>query len=282
MTVEAVCFDATGTLFVLRESVGTTYARHARAQGVGLPAWRLDDAFARVLRHGPSLSEAVVALGPDASRGAREAAERDWWRDRVRQTFQATDSTVRFDDPTAFFEALFAEYGRAEAWQVRPGIPALLERLARRGLALGVVSHFDHRLSNLLEVLGLIDFFSLIEIPSRAGLAKPDPRVFAAAAARWGCALEALAYVGDDPPETLAAIAAHGIAVFDVRAFPDPDALAAAILGERAATPSDARPARDADSGPPTDPAKLAAKPDFDAKPRPESPNPSRAPRRAD
>lgn len=220
--IEAVCFDATGTLFALRETVGTTYARHARAVGIALPAWRLDDAFARVLRHGPSLSEAVVALGVDASRGAREATERAWWQDRVRQTFQATDSTVRFPDPDAFFAGLFSFYSGAEAWQIRPGIQALLERLQRRGLPLGVLSHFDHRLLDLLESLGLKAFFRSIEIPCQRGLAKPDRRACEALATALGCPLERLAYVGDDAPATLEALTAHGLATFDVR---DPDAL---------------------------------------------------------
>lgn len=233
MSAGGLCLDATGTLFELRESVGTTYARAALAVGVRLPAWRLDDAFARVLRHGPSLAAAALAA---TTRAEREASERAWWRDRVRQTFQATDSTVRFADPDALFDSLFQTYRRPEAWQIRPGMLALLEALHAAGLPMAVVSQFDHRLPEILEGLGLRRFFELVEIPSQRGRAKPDEAVFAAVADAFGCALGDLAYLGDDAPEVLAAIAGLGITVFDVRAETDPARLIGGLLAADAAS----------------------------------------------
>jgi len=229
MTIRGVVFDATGTLFETREPVGATYARAAAEIGVKLPAWRLDDAFKRVMSHGPSLAR-VAAAG--ATRAQREAAEIDWWIDRVRQTFQATDSTVQLPDAKAFGRALFERYRAGSAWRERPGARALLESLQRAGLALGVASQFDHRLPEILEALDLAGFFETVEIPSRAGRAKPERAVFEALAAALGCALGELAYVGDDPPEVLAAIAGLGVAVFDVRADPDFSALAERLCAE--------------------------------------------------
>ena len=53
--IRAVLFDAVGTLIELREPVGETYARMARPFGVALPAWRVDDAFRRILKRAPPL-----------------------------------------------------------------------------------------------------------------------------------------------------------------------------------------------------------------------------------
>lgn len=214
MTIRAVCFDATGTLIEVAESVGTVYSRAALAQGVTLAAWRLDDAFARVMRHPPSLAAASTT---GASRAEREAAEIAWWNDRVRQTFQATDSTVEFPDPKAFARSLFESFRCKEAWRVRPGARELLSVLRADGFALGLASNFDHRLLQILEDLALIDFFGALEIPSLQGRAKPDRAVFEALATGLGARLEELAYVGDDTPETLAAIGRLGLRVFDVR-----------------------------------------------------------------
>lgn len=227
MTIRAVCFDATGTLFELAESVGTTYSRAAAAVGVKLPAWRLDDAFARVLRGSPPLARAARA---ESSRAEREAAERAWWAERIRQIFQATDSTIRFADPAAFAGGLFAHYRRAAAWRVRPGVVELLTALRAEGLRLCVVSHFDHRLPDLLEALDLKRFFERVEIPVEHARAKPDPALFQDLAGAHG--LDALAYVGDDAPEVLAAIAALGIRTFDVRGFPDLACLAERLLAD--------------------------------------------------
>lgn len=276
MTIRGVCFDATGTLFELRESVGTVYGRAAATAGVKLPAWRLDDAFRRVLRHGPSLGEAAAGA---PTRAEREAAELAWWRDRVRQTFQATDSTVRFADPEALFRSLFDHYRGAAAWQLRPGVYPLLERLRGAGFALGVASNFDHRLPEILEALGLNDFFSALSIPSTSGRSKPDRGVFEPLADAFGCALDALAYVGDDAPEVLAAISGHGLQVFDVRGLSDLGVLGDRLTGCVAGSVTDAPIASVASVAEPgaapraADPRVGAAKLDPSAAPR----NPARA-----
>jgi REG-2-like HAD superfamily hydrolase len=232
MTIRAVCFDATGTLIEIAESVGTVYSRAAQAVGVKLPAWRLDDAFARVLRHAPPLAS-VGAAG--ASRAEREGAEFSWWCERVRQTFQATDSTVEFADPKAFARSLFDSYRRAEAWRERPGARALLAALRAEGIGLGLASNFDHRLPEILKNIGLIEFFSAIEIPSLHGRAKPSASVFEALARALGARLDELAFVGDDAPEVLEAIAALGLRVIDVREVAALSDIALRLRAERAA-----------------------------------------------
>ena len=230
MTIRAVCFDATGTLIEVAESVGTVYSRAALHAGIKLAAWRVDDAFERVLRHPPTLAAASTA---GATRAEREAAEKAWWTERVRQTFQATDSTVEFPDPKAFGRSLFETFRRPEAWRVRPGARDLLSTLRKDGFALGLASNFDHRLPEILEGLALIDFFSVLEFPSLHGRAKPDRAVFEAISKVLGARLGELAYVGDDAPEVLDAIGRLGLRVFDVRtlaALPD---LAEELRAER-------------------------------------------------
>ena len=223
MAIRAVCFDATGTLIELRESVGTVYSRAAREVGVALPAWRLDDAFARVLRRAPPLA---LASANGTTRAEREAAELEWWCERVRQTFQATDSTVQFAEPKAFARSLFEGYRNADAWQLRPGAAALLTRLRAGGLRLAVASHFDHRLPDILEALDLAGFFDRVVVPIDGLGTKPDRALFEALAEPLGARLDELAYVGDDAPEVLTAIAGLGLRVFDVRDLPDLAALA--------------------------------------------------------
>ncbi len=231
-TTPTICFDATGTLIETTQSVGETYRRFALEAGVDLPAWRLDDAFRRILRHAP-------ARGLDgASFEERCAHEVDWWFERIRQTFQATDSTVRFDDFRAFAQALFDFYAGADAWRPRPGIPELLARLRDRGSRLFVVSNFDHRLPQILEAIDLKQFFDDILIPSRAARAKPDRALFEAVGTAVGLPLEALLYVGDDAPEILAEIAAHGLRVLDVREAGGPASLADLLLGASGAAPA--------------------------------------------
>ncbi|MCG8589927.1 MAG: HAD-IA family hydrolase [Proteobacteria bacterium] len=218
-----VLFDAAGTLFELRESVGTTYARFAGEFGVALPAWRLDDAFARVLeRAGPMHF-------PGAPPDEQRELERKWWWQRVRETFRATDQTVVFADFNALAGALFRHFGRGAAWQLRAGAVEGLAALRAEGLALGVVSNFDHRLPKVLEDLEIDRFFDALLRPDARRAPKPAPDLFAAGARALGQPPAACVYVGDDPETDLAAARRAGLSALDVGALPSLAALPRAL-----------------------------------------------------
>lgn len=200
-----VLLDAVGTLIRLREAVGVTYARLAAAHGVVIPAWRLDDAFARVLRSAPPM--------PAASADA----ERAWWHGVVRATFRAADQMQPFADFEACFAALFDHYASADAWAPAPGAHAALDVLRDEGRTLCVASNFDRRLPAILTALDLAERIDLTWLPSDAGTAKPDPAFFRTACERLGLAPAACVAVGDDPDDDLAAARAAGLAAIDVR-----------------------------------------------------------------
>jgi len=222
--LRAVLFDAVGTLFEVREAVGETYARAAATHGVVLPAWRIDDAFRRVL------GRAEPMVFPDVPEAEIPAREKRWWRATVRATFLAADSTslARFDDFDALFETLWQHYASADAWQLRPGARDAVSRIARSGFGTGVVSNFDHRLDDVLEGLGIAREFSVVSIPSRTRLAKPDPGVFQFALAQLGARADEAAYVGHDPAIDARAARAAGLHYLDVDEpagdAPDPNA----------------------------------------------------------
>ncbi|MCZ6781684.1 MAG: HAD-IA family hydrolase [Proteobacteria bacterium] len=210
MTIRAVLFDAAGTLIELAESVGETYARIAERFGVALPASRLDDAFRRVWASAPPM------VFPDAAPEAVPALERGWWREVVRSTFRAADSTVRFDDFDAFFAALYDVYSGAPAWRPRPGARQALGALRAAGLAVGVVSNFDHRLDKILEAMGMTELLDFVGTPSRCGSRKPERVPFAAALDALGVPAASAVFVGDDPAMDLAAARAAGLSALDV------------------------------------------------------------------
>jgi putative hydrolase of the HAD superfamily len=210
--VRAVLFDAAGTLIALRAPVGETYARVARAHGVEISAWRLGEAFARILRQAPPL---MATGGSDAE---ILAGERAWWRQVVRGTFRAADSAAaeRFADFDACFASLWDLYARADSWCPAQGAHTALRALRARGVTTGVVSNFDHRLPPILDGLGLTPLLDTIVLPSDAGAAKPDPAIFRIALERLGVAAADAVFVGDDPEEDLAAARRCGLRAIDV------------------------------------------------------------------
>jgi len=218
----ALLLDAHGTLLRTRESVGETYARIAARHGVSLPAWRLDDAFRRVVaRAGP-----IAYGGPEPA--SRRADERRWWHDRVRETLRATDQTLRFADFDAFFEALFGHFATGAAWELLPGARESLARAGALGLRRGIVSNFDHRLPAVLEALGIAPLVEFVALPCEGPAPKPETALLERALSALACAPERAVYVGDDAPEALAAIRSVGVRVWsvaelggDLRALPE-------------------------------------------------------------
>lgn len=220
----AVLFDAAGTLIELVEAVGTSYSRIAGAHGVALPSWRLDDAFSRVL---PLMDPMCF---PEAELCEIPALERAWWRELVRQTFLAADSTVRFADFQAFFDGLWSYFAAPSSWRLRPGTSAALASLRASGAKTGVVSNFDLRLPNLLQDLGIHAELSCIILPGTHQIAKPDPRVFRPALAALGATASDSVYVGDRPELDGAAAHAAGLRFVDASELASLDELPA-LLG---------------------------------------------------
>lgn len=221
--IDAVLFDAAGTLILPAEPIGATYARVASRFGVALPADRLDEAFRRVFAAAPA------NVHPDAAPADLRARERAWWRSRVRETFRAADGMARFDDFAGLFDALFGHYADARAWRLAPGAHEGLADLTARGLRLGVLSNFDHRLPGILEGLGVAHHFACVVLPSDAGAAKPDPAIFAFGLSRLGVSAEGTLYVGDHAEEDLVGARAAGLRALDVAGLPDLRALSKAI-----------------------------------------------------
>lgn len=199
--IRAVSFDAVGTLITPVEPVGATYARVAARFGIGLDPREAEAGF----RHG------FAAAPPLAFPGLAPAelgdAERAWWRALVATAFGDAARHAAFAE---CFDALFAHYAGQAAWRVYDDVRPALEGLRHRRLRLGVVSNFDGRLPGILTGLGLLPLFDAVVCSSRAGAAKPDARVFAAAAGALGVPLAALHHVGDDDRADVGGASAAG------------------------------------------------------------------------
>jgi putative hydrolase of the HAD superfamily len=213
--LQAVLFDATGTLLDPLEPVGETYSRFARDFGVEIDPRCIADAFRRILRG------ARPRVFEDAAVDEIPALERRWWRELVRGTIRAADSSVQFDDFEGFFAALFEHFEKPDAWVLRAGARQALAALHGDGYPLGLVSNFDYRLLDILEGLALTEFFSSIKIPASCGMAKPGSAIFAAALEQLGATADRALYVGHDPELDLAAAARAGLRTLDVAELRD-------------------------------------------------------------
>ncbi len=204
-SIKVVFFDAAGTLFHVRGSVGQIYANAARPFGICADPERLQQSFINAFR-------AASAQGFPAERAHDlRAAERSWWMSVVRGAFGAEMPEQVLPD---YFSTVFELFRGPEAWVLYPDSTSTLEDLRSRGYRLGVISNFDSRLHDVLSNLGINAFFDRVTLSWQLGIAKPDAGIFR-------CALEAMAvegseaaHVGDSVEEDVVGALNAGLGAF--------------------------------------------------------------------
>jgi putative hydrolase of the HAD superfamily len=167
------------------------------------------------------LREALAARGVDRSRDAVRAAFEAEVAYYLPRTLEGRDEATLLDlrrrctavflehagadlDPESFAPA-FVE---AIVFLPLPGARQALVRLRNAGLALACVSNWDVSLRPHLERAGLDSLFAEVVSSADAGVAKPDPGVFAVALARLGVSAERTLHVGDGDTDREGAAAA--------------------------------------------------------------------------
>ena len=201
--IKMVFFDAAGTLFDVRGSVGEIYARAALRYGKQVDPPVIQSAFAHQFRQQPPM-----AFARDLSFSARLVQEKHWWRNLVQAVFADLGEFPRLAD---YFEELFDFFRTAAAWELKADAQPTLAAIRQRGLRVGVISNFDARLYDVLRALGLRDFFDSIHISTEVGAAKPAAAIFAAALQDNQLVASQALHVGDSFREDVQGAQAAGL-----------------------------------------------------------------------
>lgn len=192
-----IFFDAAGTLFHVKGSVGEVYLHYARKYGYPFTLERL-------LEVNAAFKEALVEAPPPIFAVDQpeklKRCERLWWFDIVHAVFYRVGMFEKFDD---YFDEVFEAFGRGELWEVFPDTLGVLEQLKHDGFELGVISNFDTRFFGILRELGLMSYFDSITISSLAGSTKPSPKIFQYALDQHALDPEEAVHVGDSRTEDL-------------------------------------------------------------------------------
>jgi len=191
---QVIFFDAMGTLFDLKYSVGEIYQQLALKYSVQTDAKRLNKAFIDCYKAAPPLafSEQQLTLTSITQQ------EFLWWKNVVKKTFEQVESSKSFSDFTVFFEELYAYFTIQEPWYIYPDVIPCLNSWQQQGIELGIISNFDTRLNLILKALDLERFFTSITISSVAGFAKPDQNIFKIALNKHGFMAQQAWHIGDN------------------------------------------------------------------------------------
>ena len=202
---KVIFFDAVGTLFGVRGSVGEVYREIALEFGVELTAESLERAFRS------SFKAASPPTFPGVEQEDIPQQEFAWWKEIAQSTFAQVNALGKFADFDAFFAQLYEHFAGAKPWYVYPDVVPTLEYWQQQTISLGIISNFDTRLFKVLELLNLDHFFSSITISSLSGVAKPDSQIFVTALAKYGYYPSEAWHIGDSKREDYQGASAIGI-----------------------------------------------------------------------
>ena len=199
---KTIFFDAAGTLMKPVRPVGQSCALFAENYGVKVSPAEIARRFHACFSSAPPLAF------PNAEAKEIQILEQGWWKDLVRKVFAPYGPFPRYDE---YFAELFAYFGRADSWVLFPETLDTLAALKKKRVTLAVISNFDSRLFTILQGLGVSSCFESIVISSRAGHAKPDPRIFHHALALHRTEARKALHIGDSPDKDAAAAKNAGL-----------------------------------------------------------------------
>lgn len=185
--IEAVIFDAYGTLLDVHSAVARHAARIGASAGAFSAEWRvkqLEYAWVRSLT-GPGHHQDFWACTTDALHF-------------VCARFGVRDARLMQD--------LLDAYRRLDAY---PEVPAMLEALRARGMRSIILSNGSPlMLADASKAAGIATLLDMLLSVEAVGIFKPDPRVYALAEQRLGLPASRMIFVSANPWDSQAAHAA--------------------------------------------------------------------------
>jgi putative hydrolase of the HAD superfamily len=193
--LKLITFDVTNTLIKVNGSPAYQYAAMAKQCGVAVEEARIQEAYKS---EWASFRRRYPAYG--APQGMTCTA---WWHQFVYNVFNAAGFRGSQHQLREVAFRLHSEFPkRADLWRVLPGATETLERLVRTtGAQIAVLSNFDDRLDDVLGMLALRHYFSVVVTSFEAGCEKPDPAVFQTILDRCGVEAEDAVHIGDNVEE---------------------------------------------------------------------------------
>lgn len=187
--IQAVLFDAVGTLIYPDPPVAEVYADAGRRYGSSLAA----DEIARRCRAAVARWQSGDADATGFDRPPTDhARERHRWQDLVAEVFD--------DVPDArgdLFESLWRHFARPEHWRLFDDVAETWRRL-RTSYIVGVASNFDDRLHSICKHLEPLSGCPHLFWSARVGHPKPSPHFFRHVERELHLPAEAVLLVGDD------------------------------------------------------------------------------------
>ncbi|EGC35265.1 hypothetical protein DICPUDRAFT_79010 [Dictyostelium purpureum] len=184
--IKAITFDATGTLFKVRGSVGSNYEKIFTKYGIKLNSEKLNKNFLKIFsnlsKEYPSYGYAK--LNNDGKfyydKDGNEICGFKWWQHLMKSLVETSSTNLSKNQieniPNEAYKELYDCFGtnrnssklitkanEHEFWEVYDEVIPTLDKLKENGIHLSVISNFDERLHTILKSLDLIKYFKLTD-----------------------------------------------------------------------------------------------------------------------
>jgi len=183
--IEAVTFDAAGTLLFPDPSVGAIYAEVLASHGLKIDPGELDSSFRR----------AFASAQKDTSIDDSEAREYGYWKEIVSQSIQDHAPLPQYFE--ALFQELWTEFAKGSRWRLDSDAAPVFDFLDQTSIPFALLTNWDRRVYPVLEDHGIIHRFSNIFVSSELEREKPDPLLFNHVAKSMRTAPQRILHVGD-------------------------------------------------------------------------------------
>lgn len=185
--IDAVMFDAGGTLFDLKPTKEEVFHRVLSEKGFKVPFGLVAKTVAEAERKFDGQAAVLDGIneGPFWTRYDRFVLDRLGYKGELAEFAK---------DLSSEFEKLLH---RVESWAEYPDARPLLEDLRDRDFRLGVISNATDLVEKVLINLDLARYFDPIVISDKVGVRKPNERIFLMAAEMIGARPNRILYIGD-------------------------------------------------------------------------------------
>lgn len=209
--IDAILFDAVGTLIFPEPTASVVYAEFAARHGQLVEREQLSQSLWQQFRREEEFDQVN-------NWHCSEEREHQRWQNIVQAALPGSNRSV--------FEELFEHFARPTSWRVAIDAAAKLSELANAGFQLGLASNYDARLRRV--VAGLPELAILaprLFISSELGYRKPSPHFYQQCASVLGIVPQRIAMIGDDWGNDYLGAKEAGLLAVHLTDTPKPEAM---------------------------------------------------------
>ncbi|MDX2109709.1 MAG: HAD-IA family hydrolase [Verrucomicrobiota bacterium] len=182
--IEAITFDAGGTLVYAHPPVGEVYAAAAKKRGYEADPVAVHQRFLLAFKAGVENPRPRIDID----------AEHRFWRDLV-------EKSLNLNLPQEVMDAIFAElwdgFASAAQWKLFDDAWLTVTTLRERGYRVFLLSNADSRFRRTFSELGFDPYFEQLFISAEIGHEKPAPQIFEHVQSAIGIEPGHILHIGD-------------------------------------------------------------------------------------